>query len=153
MNVTCLVVIGVRSVTGMLVDEVHIAAVAVNRQLMRIKLLENPLVRVQTRDTAVHRNALLVRPGLLLVMVARADLLVLPCCSIGEPHGYVTGVVAPLSRCTVKDAVDVRRCQSLEIRFLVAETQHDMSAALSTDVSRDLNRTLRRGRRDASIVV
>ena len=98
----------------MLVDQTHIPAVVVNRQLVRVELLEDPLVRVQTRDTAVHRDALLLRPGLLLVMVARADLLVFPRRPIGKPHGYVARVVAPLARCSVKDAVDVGRDQSLE---------------------------------------
>ena len=113
-HIACLVVFGFRAVVNMLIDQTHIPAVVVNRQLVRVKLLEDALVRVQTRDTAVHRDALLLRPGLLLVMVARADLLVLPRRSIGKPHGYVAGVVSPLARCSVKDAIDVGRDQSLK---------------------------------------
>ena len=151
MHVACFVVLGLRAVAFMLIDKPHIACVVVDREIVRIALSQDALVRLQARDVAVHGNAFSMGAGFLLMMVARADLLVLPRRTIGEQQGNVAGIVDPLLRLLI-DAVDVGRCQSLEEGVLVVQAQNDVAAAFRADVSRDLHWARRRGRNDPAVV-
>ena len=151
MHVACFVVLGLRAVAFMLIDKPHIACVVVDREIVRIALSQDALVRLQARDVAVHGNAFSMGAGFLLMMVARADLLVLPRRAIGEQQGNVAGIVDPLLRLLI-DAVDVGRCQSLEEGVLVVQAQDDVAAAFRADVSRDLHWARRRGRNDPAVV-
>ena len=146
MHIARLIVLGFRTVTFMLIDELHIAGVVVNRDLVRIVLLQDALVCLQTSDAAIHSNALFSRAGFLLVMIASADLLMFPYCTVGEQHGNIAGVVAPFLRLLV-NPIDVSRYHSLEEGILIIQSQDDMTVALRADIARNLYRT-RIGSRD-----
>ena len=134
----------------MLVDELHIAGVGIDRQLVWIVLPEDTLVRLQTRDAAVDGDTL-GTVGLSLMMVAPADLLMLPFSAIGEQHGHIAGVVAPFAQYTVDNTVDVGRYQSLEEGVLIVQPQDNVTAALCADVACDLHGTRVRGSNDLAV--
>ena len=136
MHIARFIVLGFRAVAFMLIDELHIAGVVVNRDLMRIVLLQDALVCLQSRDAAVHSDALFLRTSFLLMMVAGADLLMLPRRAIGEQHGNIAWNVAPLLRLLV-NPVDIGRYHSFEEGVLVVQSQDDVSVALRADVARD----------------
>ena len=94
MHIARLIVLGFRAVAFMLIDELHIAGVVVNRDLVRIVLLQDALVCLQSRDAAVHGDAFSSGACLLLVMIAGADLLMLPRRAIGEQHGNIAWNIA-----------------------------------------------------------
>ena len=152
MHIARLIVLGFRAVAFMLIDELHIAGVVVNRDLVRIVLLQDALVCLQSRDAAVHGDALCLRTSFLLMMVAGADLLMLPRRAVGEQHGNIARNVAPLLRLLV-DSVDVGRYQTFEERVLVVQSQDDVSVALRTDVARNLHRTCLRGRYHIAVLI
>ena len=156
-HIARLVILGFRAVAFMLIDELHVAGVVVNRDLVRIVLLQDALVRLQARDVTVHGVAL--APGFSSLVlgrrsiVASADLLMLPRRAIGEQHGDRTGDVAVRLLRRFVHAPDIGRYKSLEEGFLIVQSQDDVSVALRADVTRDLHRTRLRCRNHMTLIV
>ena len=143
MHIARLVVLGLRAVTFMLIDKFHVAGVGVDRQLVRIVLPQDALVRLQACDMAVHGVALAPSFSSLVLsrsIVAGADLFVLPCRAVGEQHGNRAGNVAVGLLGRFIHAPDIGRCKSLEEGILIVQSQDDVSVALRADIARDLHR-------------